>query len=430
MLRDSYCLSSLVIFDGFDITSGTILKRICGFEVPDQPIVSSGNQMTIAYSSHGMSLFLLEYKAINKYFYEMNQTQIISTSDSNCSEEIFLGQNDTESTTIISPNYPNGYANNLNCSWVIRSELGKKIKLVVNDLDIEGISCYYDKLIFYDKNLNDEVFLNQTICGRKTSPITFLTSSNFVRIEFSSDSVGNGTGFKLTASTQWGGYLVGKSKGILKFNAERNDNFKCSWIISVKPNRKMHLNFDSIKFGNQPTNDCVESFVLVRDGSTINSPILGKYCNRTNEVLEINETSSNQVYVTFFALRGLYQTFSLKYKEIRVGCVEKYKLETKDDFVVIQSPNYPEPPVGVIECDWTFLSLPSTSIRIDFKILNSNIPCNLSEQAISIYNGGSVLSSLLTRNCPRISSVFSTENMMHVNYVTSGENLHVSVLKN
>ena len=189
----------------------------------------------------------------------------------------------------------------------------------------------------------------------------------------------------------------------------------------------MQLNFETISFGTkQPSLDCDENFVLLRNGATSSSPILNKYCNRTTENLQINETASNSVYVTFYALKGLYQTFTLAYKAIRLGCTDKINLNTKDDIHTIQSPNYPNPPPGAIECDWTISAPASTSIRIDFTISNTNIPCNLSEQAISLYNGGSAFSSLLIKDCPRVSSVISTENMMHVNYITNGESLHAA----
>lgn len=428
MLRDSICLSSIIIYDGFDVDS-PILKKICGFEPPTEPIISSSNQMTIAYSSHGMGLFLVEYKSIDQMIYEANKTIVtLFSSDKNCSEEIFLN-NETTSFTITSPGWPFGYESNLNCTWTVRSEMGKKMNIKIEEIDIEGVNCYYDALKIYDRNLDDEIYLNKTFCGRMKN-IDLITNSNFAKLDFSSDSIGNGTGFKSIFTTQCGGFLTGKQKGVLSFNAGRNDNYKCAWVISVRPRRKMKLKFSSLIFGNQPNNnnDCAESFVILRNGPSIDSPIIHKYCNRSNEILEINETSSNQVYVSFFALRGLYQTFKLHYEEIRVGCTQKYKLENKEDVILIESPNYPDAPQNVLECDWTFISPPSTSIRIDFKTLNPNLPCNLSEQAIAIYNGGSVYSSLLAKDCPRhLSSIVSTENMMHIFYVTTdGENLHAA----
>ena len=425
MLRDVFCLSKLTFVDG-DLISGTVISQVCGNEPPDEPIVSSSNQMTITYIGSGRSLFMLEYKAINQLAYEANKTlENRNVTSSNCTEEIHL--NDALNNVIItSPGFPDGYENNLLCTWLVRSPIGEKIAIKVDQLNIEAGSCNYDKLNMFDKNLDEEIYLNQTLCGRKKD-VSLMTNSNFAKIQFESDSVGNGTGFKATLSTVCGGYVMGDRKGVLSYNAGTGEkSFKCDWVISVRPKRKMSLRITSLLFSAHLHEDCSEDFLLIRDGPSINSPILGKYCNRTSEILSINETISNTVHVTFYAFKPLYQSFSLSYEEVRVGCTQKYHLQSKDDVQIIRSPNYPNPPSGLIECDWTFLSPPSTSIRIDFKISNTNIPCNLSEQAISVYNGGSALSGLLLRDCPRVSSVFSTENMLHVNYITNGENLHAA----
>ena len=425
MLRDVFCLSKLNFVDG-DLMTGTVISQVCGNEPPENPIVSSTNQMTIAYIGSGRSMFLLEYKAINQLAYEANKTlENQNVTSGNCSEEIHLNYA-TNNVVITSPGYPDGYDNNLLCTWLVRSAIGQKIAIKVDFLNIEAGSCNYDKLNVFDRNLNDEIYLNQTLCGRKKD-VSLMSNSNLAKIQFESDSVGNGTGFQATLSTACGGYVMGEQKGVLSYNAGTGEkSFKCDWVIAVRPKRKMSLIITSLLFSAHQHEDCSEDFLLIRDGPTINSPILGKYCNRTSEILSINETSSNQVYVTFYALKPLYQSFSLNYEEVRVGCTQKYRLQSKEDVQIIQSPNYPNPPIGIIECDWTFLSPPSTTMRIDFKILNPNIPCNLTEQAISVYNGGSVLSGLLIRDCPRVSSVFSTENMMHVNYITNGENLHAA----
>lgn len=49
------------------------------------------------------------------------------------------------SGVILSPLYPGNYGNNQRCSWNIRASRGKRIKLVILDMDIEsGTNCRYD----------------------------------------------------------------------------------------------------------------------------------------------------------------------------------------------------------------------------------------------------------------------------------------------
>ena len=57
----------------------------------------------------------------------------------------------SQDNTFTSPGYPNGYANNLNCLWVITTLPGNRIWLNLTNLDIEGhFTCSFDKIIIYD----------------------------------------------------------------------------------------------------------------------------------------------------------------------------------------------------------------------------------------------------------------------------------------
>ena len=57
----------------------------------------------------------------------------------------------SQDNTFTSPGYPNGYANNLNCLWVITTLPGNRIWLNLTNLDIEGhFTCSFDRIIIYD----------------------------------------------------------------------------------------------------------------------------------------------------------------------------------------------------------------------------------------------------------------------------------------
>ena len=57
----------------------------------------------------------------------------------------------SQDNTFTSPGYPNGYANNLNCLWVITTLPGNRIWLNLTYLDIEGhFTCSFDRIIIYD----------------------------------------------------------------------------------------------------------------------------------------------------------------------------------------------------------------------------------------------------------------------------------------
>lgn len=53
----------------------------------------------------------------------------------------------TSKGVLQSPNYPNNYPHNKECTWIISVPTGQQIKLNVTDFNLEGGSrCYYDYL--------------------------------------------------------------------------------------------------------------------------------------------------------------------------------------------------------------------------------------------------------------------------------------------
>lgn len=59
------------------------------------------------------------------------------------------------SGTILSPNYPEEYGNNLNCVWLIISEAGSRIHLLFSDFDLEP---QFDWLVVKDEGMWGHAF--------------------------------------------------------------------------------------------------------------------------------------------------------------------------------------------------------------------------------------------------------------------------------
>uniref|UniRef100_A0A3B3WZL5 CUB domain-containing protein n=1 Tax=Poecilia mexicana TaxID=48701 RepID=A0A3B3WZL5_9TELE len=60
--------------------------------------------------------------------------------------------------TVLSPDYPEGYGNNLNCVWLIISEPGSRIHLAFNDFDLEPP---YDFLTIKDGDQSEATMLGR-----------------------------------------------------------------------------------------------------------------------------------------------------------------------------------------------------------------------------------------------------------------------------
>lgn len=100
--------------------------------------------------------------------------------------------------TVLSPDYPEGYSNNMNCVWLIISEPGSRIHLAFNDFDLEAP---YDFLTVKDGEL-----LDATVLGRFSgaeSPSHLDSNTNILRLEFQADHSMAGRGFNITYSSRF-----------------------------------------------------------------------------------------------------------------------------------------------------------------------------------------------------------------------------------
>lgn len=62
-------------------------------------------------------------------------------------------------TTLLSPYYPNFYPLNMRCEWILNTISNHRIKLKVENFDIEShFSCSYDYLEVYDGKFQEQYF--------------------------------------------------------------------------------------------------------------------------------------------------------------------------------------------------------------------------------------------------------------------------------
>uniref|UniRef100_A0AAX7TAH2 CUB and Sushi multiple domains 1 n=1 Tax=Astatotilapia calliptera TaxID=8154 RepID=A0AAX7TAH2_ASTCA len=105
------------------------------------------------------------------------------------------------SGTVLSPNYPEEYGNNLNCVWLIISEPGSRIHLLFSDFDLEP---QFDWLVVKDEGNCMFLFCSVLLWwGMFTSNVPSQIASNghIMRLEFQSDHSNTGKGFNISYTT-------------------------------------------------------------------------------------------------------------------------------------------------------------------------------------------------------------------------------------
>lgn len=100
--------------------------------------------------------------------------------------------------TVLSPDYPEGYGNNLNCIWTIISDPGSRIHLSFNDFDLES---QFDFLAVKDGDSPDSPILG-TFTGAEV-PSHLTSNSHILRLEFQADHSMSGRGFNITYNSKY-----------------------------------------------------------------------------------------------------------------------------------------------------------------------------------------------------------------------------------
>ncbi len=115
------------------------------------------------------------------------------------------------SGVIRTPNYPDAYPLNVECSWRIRTPPGTAVQLNVTDFDFESSRssagrCLFDGLIVYGGPDATAPNLTQ-LCHRSTSHASVIATGNNMFLRFYSDSSIRGRGFSAEFSAKDGGEI-------------------------------------------------------------------------------------------------------------------------------------------------------------------------------------------------------------------------------
>ncbi|XP_027868692.1 CUB and sushi domain-containing protein 3-like isoform X5 [Xiphophorus couchianus] len=384
---------SLTIGDGGEVgDSKTIIQMLSGSFVPDL-IVSMSHQMWLHLQSDesvGSIGFKINYKEIDKDSCGDPGTPLYGYKEGNgflngdvlrfkcqfgfelIGERMITCQNNNQWSanipicifpcfsnftapmgTVLSPDYPEGYGNNLNCVWLIISEPGSRIHLAFNDFDLEPP---YDFLTIKDGDQSEATMLGRFSGAEVPSHLT--SNSNILQLEFQADHSMSGRGFNITYSTfghnecpdpgiplngrrfgddfqlgnsisvvceegfiktqgadtitcqledgnvMWsgpipkceapcGGHYSGPSGVILSpgWPGYYKDSLSCEWVIEAEAGRSIKISFD--RFQTELSYD----FLEVHDGPNLLSPLVGSF-NGT-QVPQFLFSSSNFLYLLF-----------------------------------------------------------------------------------------------------------------------------------
>ncbi|XP_072431088.1 cubilin [Chiloscyllium punctatum] len=315
---------------------------------------------------------------------------------------------------LTSPNWPNPFPSNTQCVYIIQQPTGERIHLQFTHMELEfNNSCSSVYVEVHDGGTEMDPLISK-FCG-STLPAPITTSGNKMWIKFKADVSTSKGGFLALYEVACGGTLNGD--GVIESpyypNPYPHDK-SCEWVINQPEGQVVTLNF--ISFDIQNATNCNHDYVEVKDGSMIDSPLIGKYCG-TN-FPPIVQSMQRSMFVKFKTDSKINSLgFQAKYGSAEKGCTE---VLTKPAGI-ISSPGYPTDYPHGAKCIWHISVQPGYIIRLTFDFFNVEYHMNCTKDYVEVFDNGTITSGRrIGRFCGRSvpPSVTSSGSLMSLLFVS------------
>ncbi|XP_075162494.1 cubilin homolog [Haematobia irritans] len=408
-LHFNHYREGLKLFDGFDESA---------LEIPIFPspfrFISSSNVVYFKTNPEKHAYFSIKWNITDSSAIHTN------TTTSTCHTEKMLAYNAT--MTIRSPNYPNGYEPNLSCDWIIQSaDPHFHLFAYLMEVNLEtSVHCSSDYLQISTSTDMIHWHEMEKLCdiplGR---PFPEIHGTPNLKFNFVSDSAVNKTGFSVSISPRCGSNIT-QSVGVIDGRKLLFED-ECVWHITVKPGKRIMLQFDYETVSTGNIHDCM-AYVVVYDGLDSDAPLLrpGKICNPPNVTQIRMNSTSNYVTIKYYfhsVARFRPKLWDITYREFS-DCNEEFRLIPEASTINISSPNYPNVPQPHTECEWRVLAPVGELIKVEFVDrfdMNSKF-CD--REFIELVDGGTSLGRKMGKFCHKPDPTATTQNILYMRYLT------------
>ncbi|KAL1489387.1 hypothetical protein ABEB36_014292 [Hypothenemus hampei] len=166
------------------------------------------------------------------------------------------------------------------CEWRITATHGEKIVLNITNLDIEkSPDCKEDYVEVRDGYWHKSTILG-VFCGSGQVPLITSTGSRLL-VTYVSKRNHELRGFTANYEAVCGGDFFITTEGHLEspnYPEDYQPNKECIWRITVPENHQVALKFQSFDVENH--DNCVYDYVEIRNGITLDSPIIKVHCGQ------------------------------------------------------------------------------------------------------------------------------------------------------
>ncbi|XP_073838257.1 cubilin [Musca autumnalis] len=339
------------IYDSLVTSSGSALGRFCDAHKPES-FLSHSRLLTIKFvsdSTDATSGFELAYDFVD--------------SKNQCNGNIHSSHGQLKS-----PNWPQNYTEDLDCTWVLNTPPGTQVKLLIPVFDVEpSQNCSNDYLEIRNGGSNQSSLVG-IFCGNYSQiPEEIPGFTNQMYLHFHSNSFDNRRGFRIgwfVYSNGCGGNMQSDQGFITSpfYPNPYSNSAQCEWRIHVHPGSNIHFTINDLSLEQHP--DCRYDKLEIFEGTTEHKSRVVSLCNLDEQEM------GKQYWVDSNEALVLFQTddtnrergFSLSYYSNCTVTLTKH-------YGIIESPNYgvSEGDYGEeVNCSWTIKAPKGNHIQLEF----------------------------------------------------------------
>ncbi|XP_073985355.1 cubilin-like isoform X1 [Rhodnius prolixus] len=325
----SFAKHSIVVRDG---SRTNLVGEFCSRTETNKPYIISSPHPVVVIDAMRTSKLGTSYDYVEfKFIYKVNQ----------CG-----GVLDSKAEYFVSPQYPQPYASNLDCVWLVTFDEESIIKVSFNSFDLET-DCDNDYLAIYNGDSARAPLIGK-YCGNIPLP-DIISNSNKLWFSFHSNEQLQSKGFNISLTPLQegcGGILHGDGGEIISLNypsAYIND-LECDWEIRVDTGFHIGLIFSGRFFIEQSVN-CTNDYLEVSDYVDNDWKSLGRVCGR--ETTKIFNSTTNRMRLFFKTNDKIIGDGFKAIWNINCGSVIK---TNKSGY--LYSPGYPQNYKGSLDCKY------------------------------------------------------------------------------
>eukprot|EP00794_Sanderia_malayensis_P003246 gene3246-3727_t len=372
-------LASKCQYDYLEVRDGAtqnaaVLATLCGPSIPS-PVTSSGNKLYLRFRTDATTAL----KGFNL------------TYTTECGGTI-----KSRTGVISSPGYPSVYPPSKDCEWKVQARSHYRLELSFTSFSLPAASSSGCSDYLQIRNGTDSTSPSLgKYCGTRL-PAPVSSMSNSMYLKFHSDASTNlYHGFQASYKAVCGGTIT-DTAGVISSTSLPSGSYhhdeKCTWLIRFPAGQRVSVKF--ISFRMEYSSRCQYDYVEIRDGTTANAPVIGRFCGSVVPPSFIS--SGNTLNVTFVTDGSLnYDGFSLSYSSAPPSC--------GGDFSAAGTIRMPKTSGNYSHneaCGWAIRAPAGQKIRITFTSFNLEKPMrNRCYDFVEIREGPYPTSPLYGRYC-------------------------------